>query len=387
LNIKNIAVVTSTRADYNHLRLILKKIIESPSLTLSLLVTGTHLLESHGKSIEIINRDKIPIARVIEMYDENDTSKPALGRSIGKAVTNFTEALYEIKPDLLLVLGDRYEPFAAVIAASTLLIPIAHIHGGDNVLQGQIDEQVRHSITKFAHIHFPATEKSALRIKLLGEEDWRIFLVGSPSIDYIYQTTFLNKKEICEKLGLDGNNDIIICIQHPYTIEPEKAGEQMSITLQVLKDLDLENVIIYPNNDPGYKLIINEINNFKRYPNFKIFKNLDYIDYYSLLKNGDLLIGNSSSGIIESPIFKLPVVNIGNRNRGRETTENVINVSHDYKAIKNAVLRALSNEFKELSKKIRNPYGDGTASEKIIKILEKLEINKKLLIKKLTYKI
>jgi UDP-hydrolysing UDP-N-acetyl-D-glucosamine 2-epimerase len=166
---KNIAVISSTRADFSYLRLILKKIIQSKSLKLSLLVTGMHLLKKYGMTIDFFEKDDIPIKKVIEMYDENDLSKTSLGKAIGKAIINFSDAFYEIKPDLLLVLGDRYEALAAVIAASTLLIPIAHIHGGDNVSQGQVDEQIRHSITKFAHIHFPATEKSAERIRKLGE--------------------------------------------------------------------------------------------------------------------------------------------------------------------------------------------------------------------------
>lgn len=384
---KNIAVVTATRADYNYFRLIINKIRNSESLNLSLLVTGAHLLESYGKTIDVIKKDGIPITNVIEMYDEKDTSVGSQGKAIGRGIISFTKILSNLCPDLLLLLGDRYEPLAAAIAASTLLIPIAHIHGGDNVTRGQTDEQVRHAITKLAHIHFPATQKSAERIKLLGEEEWRIFNVGSPSIDHLSQMEFLNKQDICKKLELDKNRKIVICIQHPYIIEPELAGEQVKITLKVLKDLNLMCVIIYPNNDPGSNLILKQIDNYKEYSNFKIFKNLDYYNFYSLMQNADLLIGNSSAGIIESPIFKLPVVNIGDRNKGRETGENVIHAIHDYDEIKNAVIKALSKSFKDLCKKVKNPYGNGTASSQIVKILEKIEIDKKLLIKKLTYKV
>lgn len=384
---KNIAIVSSTRADYNYFRLIIKKILQSKSLRPSLLVTGTHLLKSHGKTVQAIRNDGIPISSIIKMYKENSFDKTELGKAIGRGIINFTEELNKIHPDLLLVLGDRYEPLAAVIAASTLLIPIAHIHGGDNVLFGQMDEQIRHSITKFAHVHFPATEKSAERIRRLGEEEWRIHQVGSPSIDHVYQESFLNKTQICEKLDLDVDQFLIISLQHPYTQEPEKAGEQMQITLKVVEDLNLSCVIIYPNNDPGNNLIIEAIQNYENYPKFKIFKNLDSLDYYSLLKNADLLIGNSSGGLIESPIFKLPVVNIGNRNRGRESAENVIDVPHEYEKIKKAIIKGLTGEFKEICKKVINPYGDGKASERITKILEDLEINKKLLTKRLTYNI
>ncbi len=384
---KNIAVVSGTRADFNYFRLILKKIIQSKSLNLSLLITGMHLLALYGKTKELIEKENIPIAGIVEMYDENDITKTKLGVAVGKGVINFTKVLNKIKPDFLLVLGDRYEALASVIAASTLLIPIAHIHGGDNSYQGQIDEQIRHSITKFSHIHFPATEKSAKRIRLLGEEDWRIHMVGSPSIDHVYHENFLIKEEICNKLGLKETEKLIICIQHPYTIEPDKAGEQMRITLKVLSDLNLQCVVIYPNNDPGSNLIIDVIKNYDNFPNFKIFKNLNYFDYYSLMKNADLMVGNSSGGSIETPIFKLPAVNIGDRNKGRESAENVINVGYNYNEIYNGIKKGLSDEFKAICAKVKNPYGEGTASDEIVRILEDIEIKKKLLIKKLTYHI
>ncbi len=385
MKIRNIAVVTGTRADFNYLRLIIRRIEASETLKLSLIVTGMHLLKSHGYTIDLIRDDKIPITEVIEMYEENNSTKESLGKAVGKGIIGFTKSLNKIKPDLLLVLGDRYEVLASVIAASTLLIPIAHIHGGDSNLQGQVDEQIRHSITKFSHIHFPATEKSAKRINLMGEEEWRIHEVGSPSIDHFYLEKFLKKEEICESLGLNSNMNIIICIQHPYTIEPEKSGEYMRMTLKALEELNLQVVIIYPNNDPGNELIIKEIEKYKEHQNFRIFKNLDYHHFYSLIANANLLIGNSSAGLIESPVFKIPVINIGDRNKGRESAENVLNVQHDLNLIKNAIKTALSEDFILSCDNLKNPYGDGKASERIIEILEKIEIDKKLLVKKLTY--
>ncbi|MFW9938511.1 MAG: UDP-N-acetylglucosamine 2-epimerase [Candidatus Thorarchaeota archaeon] len=384
---KKVAVLSSSRADFNYLRLILKKISASNELDLSLLITGTHLLEKYGMTKKFIEIDNIPITKTIDMYDPGDLSKVALGKAVGKGIINFTIALNDIKPDLLLVLGDRYEILAVVIAASTLRIPIAHIHGGDNVSYGQVDEQIRHAITKFAHIHFPATSKSAERIRLFGEEEWRIHMVGSPSIDHIYQEKFASKTEICTKLGLSDDLEILVCILHPYTIESEKAGEQMGMILKILKDFGFQSVILYPNNDPGSDLIINEIQQNIDNPNFKIFKNLSYYDYYSLLSNANLLIGNSSSGLIESPILKLPVVNIGDRNKGRESAENVINVPYDANLIKEAIKKGMTPEFKKKCEKVINPYGDGKASERIVKIIEDLKIDKNLLIKKLTFNV
>jgi len=386
-NKKKICVVTGIRAEYGPLKLLIEKIRSSKKLELSLFVTGMHLLKKYGNTVDIIKKDGIPITKIIEMYDENDSDDVSLGKAIGKAIINFTEALNELKPDLLLVAGDRFESLSAVIVASILSIPIAHIQGGDTSIGGQIDEQIRHSITKFAHIHFPATQKSYKRIKLMGEEEWRIHNVGAIALDMIYQEKLLDKKEICEKLKITPAEKMILCVQHPYSNEPEMAGKHMKLTLKVLKDLNLLTIIIYPNNDPGSLLIIEEIERNRNNSNFKIFKNLDRIDFLSLLKNVDLLIGNSSTGIIESPIFKLPVVNIGNRNIGRESGDNVIDVPHEYDKIKEAVVKGLSDDFKKICKKVKNPYGNGTASDQIVKILEDLEINKKLLVKKLTYEI
>ena len=384
---KKICVITGTRAEYGIFHLILKKITESKKLQLHLLVTGTHLLEHLGSTMNQIEDDGFKIDGIIPMYDQHENKDSYFGRALGRAIIGFTDELIKSKPDLLLVLGDRYEPLAAVLAASTLSIPIAHIHGGDNVFKGQIDEQIRHSITKFSHIHFPATKISSERIRLLGEEEWRIHMVGSPSIDMIYQEKFLKKEDLCRKLGLALTEKIIICIYHSYIFESEKAGEYMNTILRVLEELDFQTVIVYPNNDPGSDLIIKEINIKEKIQKFKIFKNLERIDYLSLLNNADLLIGNSSSGLIESPIFKLPVLNIGNRNKGRESAENVINIINDYNEIKKAIDMAFSEEFQENCQKVMNPYGDGKASERIIKVLEELEINKELLIKKLTYDI
>ncbi len=384
---KKICVVTGTRAEYGALKLLINKIYDSKKLDLLLLVTGMHLLEKYGSTINLIKEDGIPISNIITMYDETDISEDSLGKAVGNAISKFTTALVSLKPDLLLVTGDRFESLAGVIAASTLAIPIAHIHGGDNNERGQIDEQIRHSITKFAHIHFPATKKSYERIKLMGEEQDRIYNVGAIALDMIFQENFLPKNEICDILGLDTDKKIIVCLQHSYIFESKKTGEQMRLTLQILKKLNLQTVIIYPNNDPGSDLIIKEIESVRDSSNFKIFKNLERNIFLSLLKNADLLIGNSSSGLIESPVLKLPVVNIGYRNKGRESGKNVIHVNNDFEEIKNALIKGLSKEFKTECEQVINPYGKGTASEDIVEILENLELNENLLKKKLVYNV
>jgi UDP-hydrolysing UDP-N-acetyl-D-glucosamine 2-epimerase len=382
MNIKKICVVTGSSSEYGPLKLLMKKIDKSEKLSLQLLVTGMHLLKKYGETINEIEKDGLKITKVIPMYTEDGFTEKSLGKAIGIAISNFTEAFTDLKPDILVVAGDRFEPLTSVIAASTLSIPIAHIHGGDSVPDGQIDEQIRHSITKFSHLHFAATKTHAKRIKQLGEEDWRIKVVGAIAMDSIFQEKLLNRKEICNELGLDPLRKIIICSQHPYTYEVDKAGEQMRITLGVLKNLELQSVILYPTNDSGSQLIINEIEKEKDTPNFRIFKRLERKHYLSLLKNADILIGNSSSGILESPIFKIPFINIGNRNRGRELAENIIDVNSDFDSIKIAIITALTLEFKEKCKNVKNLYGDGTASSQIVKILENLLINQKLIRKK-----
>jgi len=382
---KIVCIVTGTRAEYNYLKPIIQKVHESELLEAKLIVTGMHLLKKFGYTVDIIKKDGIKIDKIIPMYDETDNSKAALGKAVGKAIIDFSYTFQEMTPDLLLVLGDRYEPFVAVIAASTLKIPVAHVHGGD--VSSTIDENIRHAITKLSHVHFPATEKSAKRIERLGEEKDRIHLVGSTTIDNILKVKLLSRNELCKKLNLKMDEKIILCLQHPNIYESEKAGEQMALTLKILRELNLQAVIIYPNNDLGSELIIEEIERNRNHPKFRIFKNLERKIYLSLLKHSDLMVGNSSSGLIETPYFHLPVVNIGSRNENREKANNVINVNFDEQQLKKAILTALSPEFREKCNSIKNPYGDGTAAEKIIKVLENLEINEKLLNKKLTYKI
>ncbi len=387
MEIKRICVVTGARSDYSYLKPVIEKINLSSKLKGLLIVTGIHLLEKYGNSIEFIKKDNIPITKILQMYDPEEIKEVSLGKAVGKAISKFTNYFSELNPDIVLVLGDRFEALAAVIAASTLSILIAHIHGGDNALHGQIDEQIRHAITKFAHIHFPATSKSAERIRLMGEQSWRIHMVGSPTMDVIKSHSVMSKEELFIIFDLNPSESTALCVLHPYTVESNKAGEQMGIVLQVLKDLNIQSIIIYPNNDPGSKLIIKEIESNRNNPMFKIYKNLEKEKYLSILKHADLMVGNSSSGFIESPFFKIPVVNIGDRNKGREGAENIINVLYDYNDIKKGINKALSDEFKSFCQKVKNPYGKGATSEKIVRILEDLKLDKRLLIKKLTYKV
>lgn len=384
--IRKIAVVTGTRAEYGILKPLLIKIKESKNLELNLIVTGLHLLEKYGLTIKEIEEDGFEITNIIEMYDKCEGGVTYHGKALAKGIAGFTSSLSEIKPDILVVFGDRLEPLAATLAAATLRIPIAHIHGGDKTDSGHIDESIRHSITRFAHIHFTATEEHTQRLINMGEEVWRIFKVGALNLDSIINQKPTLKENLARKLGMNSDDKIIVCVFHPVHLQKELAGTQMHEIMEAIKEIEIQTVIIYPNNDPGGQNIIEEIEKCKNVPFIRIFPNLSHQEYISLLKYADILIGNSSSGIIEAPSLKLPVINIGSRNVGREHVDNVIFVDAEEEKIVDAIKKALyDGDFKEKVKQCINPYGDGKASERIIKVLSEIKIDKRLLQKQITY--
>jgi len=383
---KKICVVTGTRAEFGLLKPVMKKIKESESLELQVIVTGMHLLPEYGKTISEISRNAIAIDACVPMTvagDDNTT----LPLSIGLGIISFTTILKKIDPDIVLVLGDRFETFSGAVAASFSGYPVAHISGGDS-LQAGYDEYIRHSITKISHIHFPSTEQSAKRIIKLGEDPKNVFVVGSTALDIIVNKKLPSKKKLFEKYGLARDQDFVIVIQHPVSTEPDLADQQMRITLDSILELGLTMLVIYPNNDPGGMRIINVIDQYhQNFPSrILIQKSLPFEDYLGLLKVTSMLVGNSSSGIIESSSFHLPVVNIGDRQRGRERSINVIDAPHDKQKIKQAISYALRNEkFKKSLQNCKNPYGDGNASQRIVDILSHLSLTPELLKKKITY--
>lgn len=384
--VKKITVVTGTRAEYGILKPLLEKIIESNNLELNLIVTGLHLLKKYGLTINEVEKDGFKIDGIVEMYDEEEGDITYYGKALARGIAGFTSLLSEIRPAILVILGDRLEPFAATLAAVTLRIPVAHIHGGDKTDSGHIDESIRHSITRFANIHFTATQEHTKRLIKMGEEAWRIFEVGALSLDSIVNQEFVSQESLAEKFEINFGNKIIICIFHPVHLEKENVGKQMCEILCSIKELKMQTVIIYPNNDAGSQNIIEEIEKCRGLPFIRIFPNLSHSDYISLLKYADVLIGNSSSGIIEAPSLKLPVVNIGTRNVGREHADNVIFVDAKKDEIKSAIQKALyDEEFKEKVNRCINPYGDGKTSERIVKVLSEINVDKRLLQKRITY--
>jgi UDP-N-acetylglucosamine 2-epimerase (non-hydrolysing)/GDP/UDP-N,N'-diacetylbacillosamine 2-epimerase (hydrolysing) len=343
-----------------------------------------HLSKEFGYSVNEIVKDGFKINEKVEMNPENDTGF-SMAESIGKGLSGMAKALKKINPDFLLVLGDRIEALAGVIAAAYMNIPIAHIHGGDSTRAG-LDESARHAITKFAHIHFTVTKKSAERVRKMGEDQWRIFIVGAPCLDTILNVDYISKNEIYKKFNLKNDKPFIVLLQHAVSTEPQNAEKQSIETLDALKDLGLQTVIIYPNSDAGGRAIIKQIKKYEKYDFIKSYKNLPQLEYLSLLKYSNVLVGNSSSGIIESSSFKLPVVNIGIRQDGRERANNVIDVSHDKNKITKAIEKALyDKKFKDVVAKSKNPYGSGKSSKHIVKVFREIEITPKLIQKKITY--
>lgn len=380
---RKIAVVTGTRAEYGILYPVLKAIEAKQQLRLLLVVTGMHLSHEFGYTVKEIEKDGFKIAARVDMLLSADTLG-AMAKSIGLGIIEMAQTWEQLKPDIIMVLGDRVELLAATIAGAYMNIPIAHIHGGEG--SGSIDSLARHAITKFAHIHFPATKESADRIIKMGEDEWRVYVVGSPTIDYILNEPLIPAEALAQELGLDLSRPLILAVQHPVTTEVDKSPGQMRETLEAVVELGYPSIVIYPNSDAGGRRMIEVIKEFEGYPAIKTFKSLPRREYLSLMKIASVMVGNSSSGIVEAPSFGLPVVNIGSRQEGRERGKNIIDVRHNRQEIIKAVKKAMTDkEFLNEVKKCQSPYGDGHASARIAEILSEVEITPRLLQKKIAY--
>ncbi len=382
-SMRKIAVVTGTRAEYGILYPVLKAIEAEPELGLSLVVTGMHLSHEFGYTVQEIEKDGFKIDARVDMLLSGDTLG-AMAKSVGLGIIGMAQTWEQLKPDIILVLGDRVEPLAAAIAGAYMNIPVAHIHGGD--VCGNIDDPARHAITKFSHIHFPATKKSAERIIKMGEDEWRVYTVGSPALDSILNETLLPAEIMAKKLELDLSQALILLVQHSVTTQVDEAPKQMRETLEAVVEVGYPAVLMYPNSDAGGRKMIQVIKEFEKYPFIRTFSSLPHREYLSLAKVASVMVGNSSSGIIDSPSFGLPVVNIGIRQEGRERGRNIIDVEHNMSEIVKAIERALTdNGFLAEVKKCESPYGDGKAGPRIAEMLSKVEITPQLLQKKITY--
>jgi GDP/UDP-N,N'-diacetylbacillosamine 2-epimerase (hydrolysing) len=381
---RKVAVVTGTRAEYGILYPVLKAIEQHPKLQLSLIATGMHLSREFGYTVQELEKDGFHVDARVDMLLSDDTLA-AMSKSIGIGIIGLAQAWEQIHPDAIVVLGDRVEPLAAAISGAYMNIPIAHIHGGDTG-KGGLDESARHAITKFAHIHFPATKKSAERIIDMGEDRWRVHTVGSPALDTILHQPLLPPKTIAKKLGLDLSRPSILVLQHPVTTQAEDAAEQMRQTLQAIVGFQYPTIVIYPNSDAGGRRMIEVVKQYEDYSFIRTFKSLPRREYLSLMRVVSVMVGNSSSGIIDAPSLGLPAVNVGIRQEGRERGKNVIDVAHKKSDIARALERALSDKkFLAEVKKCESPYGDGKAGPRIAEVLSEIAITPRLLQKKITY--
>jgi UDP-hydrolysing UDP-N-acetyl-D-glucosamine 2-epimerase len=379
---RKIVVTTGARSEYGILRPVLLDIKKSKKLDLCLIVSGMHLSKKHGLTINEIKKDGFKIYKTVQMTPTGDSSYH-MSKSLGEGIIKFSEIFRKIKPDINLILGDRDEAFASALAASHMNIPNAHIHGGDKSKAG-IDEYNRHAITKISNIHFTATKKSTLRVKKMGENPKYVFHTGSPSIDEIVNQSISNKKTLEKKYKVCFSGDEIILVFHPVTTETEKTQHDITNLLNSVSKFKREVIAIAPNSDAGGQIIFNTLQEYsKNHYFFQLYKSIPRKDYLGMLKYGGMLIGNSSSGIIEASYFNIPVVNIGIRQDGRESGNNTINTNNSINSITNGIKKAV--RFKDKQFKMNKIYGNGKASEKIIKILENISIDKRLIQKQIQY--
>lgn len=379
-----IAVITGTRAEYGILKNIIRKIDEDEQLELQLIVTGTHLSEEYGYTAREIEEDGFAITEKIQMIMQSNTGA-SIVKSMGLLMINLSQTMDRIKPDILVILGDRYEILAAAATAMEMNIPIAHLCGGE-VTEGAIDEQIRHSITKMAHLHFTASEQYAQNVIKMGEERWRVYNVGHPSIENIKIMEFMTKREISIDIGVDIDHETLLVTFHPTTLELKDLDWQIDNLTKALKELNLKTVITYPNADEGGKLIIGKLQKLKSESNkVYLFDNLGVKKYLSIMRLCGAVVGNSSSALVEAPYLKVPVVNIGNRQKGRLKASNILNSSYCEPDIIDKVKIALSDEFRTDCGNTISLYGEGNTSTKIVQILKTIDNNEKLMKKKLIW--
>ena len=371
---KKICVVTGTRAEYGLLYWLLKEIEADKELQLQVIVTGMHLSPEFGLTYKEIEKE-FKINKKIEMLLSSDTSV-GISKSMGLAQISFAESYDELKPDIVIVLGDRYEIFSATSAAMIARIPIAHIHGGEKT-EGAFDESIRHSITKMSHLHFTATEEYKNRVIQLGENPSRVFNVGGMGIENIKRLKLLSKDEFEKSIEFKLNSKNILVTFHPVTLENSTAKEQFQQLLDAIDELEDTNIIFTKaNSDTDGRVINQMIDEYVTKNSHKsiVFTSLGQLRYLSALQYVDAVVGNSSSGLAEAPSFKIGTINIGDRQKGRIKASSVIDCEPNKDSILKSFEKLYSKEFQETLKTTINPYGNGCASKKIVEILKNVDL-------------
>lgn len=377
---RRIAIVTGKRGGFGAMLGLMKFIDDDPDMDLILIVTDMHLSTFFGYTAKEVEKF-FKISYKLELGQLDDSCEER-SLALGRCLMKMTNILSLAKPDILVTLGDRGEVLSACIAAMELNIPIAHILGGD--VAGNRDGNRIHAITKLAHLHFPSSSDSAQRIVKLGEEPHRVKNVGATYVDYIVQKRYNLPKEVLKRYGIAEDEPYFICIQHPMTLQENKSYEEAYELLSALEECDTKTIMVYPCSDQGYKGTIKAIDQFREKEFLDVYPNIEALDFWSLMSRATLFIGNSSAGLMETPYFGLPTVNIGLRQNGRVRDNNVIDVEPDKEAILRGIKKGLSEEFRST---VENNFifGTGNAGERIYEILKTIDLDESWLMKKITY--
>lgn len=379
---KKIMILTGSRGEWGYIRPIMKLAEERNDVKIVLVVTNMHLLSSFGDSYKEIESDGFKIDYKINMSLDG-YNHVTHAKSLGICLMGIPDIIDVEKPDWILLAGDRGEQLMGAVAAGYTYTPVAHIQAGE--VSGNIDGMTRHAIGKLVHMHFAANEDAAVRLEKLGEEPFRIFNVGAPQVDEMVQSRYTGLDELEQRLNVNLHEGFVLAVMHPVTEEASKAGEQAKIFVQALNKINYPKIVILPNNDAGSTFVKEAIMEGKK-GKYYLYSNLKREDYLGLLKNTICIIGNSSSGILEAPTFKIPAVNIGRRQNLRFRGVNVLDCGFKEEEIDAAIRKAMSTEFREyLNQYCKNPYGDGHSSERILNLLIDTKVDEKWIIKNLTY--
>ena len=365
---------------------VFQAIEHSPSLELSLVVTGAHLSDAYGKTVQEIKSDGFQIIDEVESLINGDELSSRI-KGLGLQLQGLVQTVARIKPDILLVLGDREEAISTALIGAYMNIPTAHVAGGDRVV-GNVDDQIRHAVTKLSHLHFTTNQESYDRIIKLGEQPFRVFNSGHPGLDRLLKTPELSISELSKLLGFEINEDepFVLLIQHVLSSEVEDSYFQMKQSLEAIKKLGIKTVLSYPNSDAGGQQMIKAILEYQDLNSLYFAKNIPRLEFVNIMRKASCMLGNSSAGILEAPLLKLPVINVGNRQKGRLHAQNVKFVPHSIEEICRALKSAVHDQtYRNFVKTCSSPYGYGNSSEQIVQVLENVQINKKLLVKDITF--
>jgi len=387
MNAKKLVLgVTGIRSEYDIMSSVFRAIADHPALDLQLVVTGAHLADAFGHTADEVRADGFVVADEIESLLNGDQASFRV-KGLAIQLQGLVQTVSRVKPDILLVLGDREESMTTALVGAYMNIPVAHIAGGDRVI-GNVDDQIRHAVTKLAHLHFVTNSESAERILRLGEQPFRVFDVGNPGLDRLIEVPAIEADELSRRLGfaITEGEPLVMLIQHVISTEIDHAYEQMKTSLEAVREFGVKTVLSYPNSDAGGQQMIRAIREFESLPFLHTAKNIPRLEFVNLMRRASCLLGNSSAGILEAPLLKLPVINVGNRQRGRLHAENVEFVPHAKDRIIAALQRAVFDPaYRRTVAACANPYGDGHSSTRIADLLATTPLDDKLLIKDITY--